>query len=289
MRIFDPHIHCFSRTTDDYERMALSGIRIVNEPAFWLGQPRTSVGTFVDYFETLIGWERFRASQYGIKHVCTLALNPKEANDPRVQGILDLMPEYLAKEGVMGVGEIGYDDMTKAEEEAFTRQLQMAQDAGLIVIIHTPHRDKKEGVIRTIDTVKSMNLEEEKIVIDHNTEETVQLVKDRTNCWAGHTLYPQTKMSIDRAVKIVERYGTEKMLFNSSADWGLSDPLNLPKLAFELRKLGHEEQKIERLLWTNPIEFMGQSGKLDLSELDLSTAGPVDVSALFEGSSIQRS
>ena len=83
MRIFDPHIHMTSRTTDDYEAMYAAGVRAVVEPAFWLGQPRTSVDSFVDYFDGLLGWERFRASQFGIAHHCTIALNPKEANDPR--------------------------------------------------------------------------------------------------------------------------------------------------------------------------------------------------------------
>ena len=75
MRFFDPHIHMISRTTNDYEAMAAAGVRAVIEPAFWLGQPRTSVGSFVDYFSTLLGWERFRASQFGVQHYCTIGLN----------------------------------------------------------------------------------------------------------------------------------------------------------------------------------------------------------------------
>lgn len=82
MRIFDPHIHMSSRTTDDYAAMHAAGVRALVEPAFWLGQPRTSVGSFTDYFDALVGWEPFRASQFGIAHHCTIALNPKEANDP---------------------------------------------------------------------------------------------------------------------------------------------------------------------------------------------------------------
>ena len=81
MRIFDPHAHMTSRTTDDYEAMYASGVRALVEPAFWLGQPRTSVGSFIDYFNSLLGWERFRAAQFGIRHHCTIGLNPKEAND----------------------------------------------------------------------------------------------------------------------------------------------------------------------------------------------------------------
>ncbi len=99
MRIFDPHIHMSSRTTDDYQRMAAVGVKALVEPAFWLGQPRTNVGSFTDYFDSLVGWEPFRASQFGLRHHCAIALNPKEANDSRCRGVLDLLPRYLARSG----------------------------------------------------------------------------------------------------------------------------------------------------------------------------------------------
>ena len=96
MNVFDPHIHMTSRTTDDYEAMAAAGVRAVFEPAFWLGQPRTRVGSFEDYFASLIGWERFRASQFGIQHFCAIALNPREANDPGlVREVMAILPRYL--------------------------------------------------------------------------------------------------------------------------------------------------------------------------------------------------
>ena len=79
--IIDPHTHMISRTTDDYEAMAKAGIVAVIEPAFWLGQPRTNVGSFIDYFSLISGFERFRAGQFGIRHYCTIGLNPKEANN----------------------------------------------------------------------------------------------------------------------------------------------------------------------------------------------------------------
>src|SRR2546423_15397724 len=104
MRIFEPHAHMFSRVTDDYEQMALAGIVGVLEPAFWLGQPRPSVGSFVDYFDAIIGWERFRAEQFGIRPYFTLSLNPKEAHDNRVnEARLDLIAGYCAKDVLLGV------------------------------------------------------------------------------------------------------------------------------------------------------------------------------------------
>ncbi len=79
--VIDPHIHMTSRTTDDYEAMRAAGIVAIIEPAFWLGQPRTTLGAFKDYFSSLVGFERFRASQFGIQHYCTIGLNSKEANN----------------------------------------------------------------------------------------------------------------------------------------------------------------------------------------------------------------
>ena len=79
-----------SRTTDDYERMRDAGIVAVIEPAFWQGQPRTNVGSFIDYLSSLVGWERFRASQFGIRHYCTIGLNSKEANNEALaEAVLD--------------------------------------------------------------------------------------------------------------------------------------------------------------------------------------------------------
>ena len=126
MRIFDPHIHMTSRTTDDYEAMYDAGVRALVEPAFWLGQPRTTVGSFIDYFDALIGWERFRAAQFGIRHHCTIALNPKEANDPRCREVMEHLPRYLVKDGVVAVGETGYDSMTPEEDDILSQHLALA-------------------------------------------------------------------------------------------------------------------------------------------------------------------
>src|SRR5256714_2325752 len=176
MRIFDPHIHMSSRTTDDYERMAAAGVRALVEPAFWLGQPRTSVGSFVDYFDGLVGWEPFRAAQFGIRHHCAIALNPKEANDPRCAGVLDVLPRYLAKDGVVAVGEVGYDSMTPEEDDAFARQLAMAVGYDLPALVHTPHRDKRRGTERTLDVGKESGIEPGRVAGDHLNEGTLGVV-----------------------------------------------------------------------------------------------------------------
>ncbi|WP_030023185.1 TatD family hydrolase [Streptomyces monomycini] len=279
MRIFDPHIHMTSRTTDDYEAMHAAGVRAVVEPSFWLGQPRTSPASFFDYFDSLLGWEPFRAAQYGIAHHCTLALNPKEANDPRCTPVLEALPRYLVKDPVVAVGEIGYDSMTPAEDTALAAQLQLAVDHGLPALVHTPHRDKAAGLRRTLDVLRESDLPPDHVVLDHLNETTVGEATD-SGCWLGFSLYPDTKMDPDRMVRILRLHGTGRVLVNSAADWGRSDPLTTRRVGEAMLAAGFTEDDVDQVLWRNPVAFYGLSGRLDLS-----TPAP---SALHEGNSILR-
>jgi predicted metal-dependent TIM-barrel fold hydrolase len=263
LRIFDPHIHMTSRTTDDYERMYAAGVRAVVEPSFWLGQPRTNVGSFLDYFDALLGWEPYRAAQYGIRHHCALALNPKEANDRRCAGVLAELPRYLLKDSVVAVGEIGYDSMTAEEDQVFEAQLALAAEHDLPVLVHTPHRDKVAGTRRTLEVVAAAGTAPERVLVDHLNEPTVGMVAD-SGCWMGFSVYPDTKMDPDRMVAILKEYGTSRMLVNSAADWGRSDPLKTRAVADAMLAAGFGEDDVDQVLWRNPVAFYGQSGRLDL-------------------------
>jgi predicted metal-dependent TIM-barrel fold hydrolase len=277
-----------SRTTDDYEAMYASGVRAVVEPAFWLGQPRTSVGSFTDYFDSLLGWERFRAAQFGIRHHATIALNPKEANDPRCREVLAEVPRYLLKDGVVAVGEVGYDSMTPEEDEVFAAQLQMARGAELPVLVHTPHRDKLAGTRRTLDVVRESGLAPERVLVDHLNETNVALVRD-AGAWAGFSIYPDTKMDEDRMVALLREYGTERMIVNSAADWGRSDPLKTAKTGRAMLAAGFSDDDVDQVLWRNPVAFYEQSGNLVLDPVPGFTEGaPPTPGVEFEGSSVLR-
>jgi len=257
MKYLDPHIHCISRVTDDYENMFQAGVRCVVEPSFWLGQPRTSVGTFRDYFLMILEWERERASMYGIEHRCTIGLNPKEANDEKLADeVLEILPEFMARPGCVAVGELGYDGITDAEERAYIKQVEMAQAHGLPIMVHTPHRDKARGTIRSMDVLTDMGVDPDTVIIDHSTEETTKTILDR-GFWAGHTVYPETKLTIERFVNIYEDFKDEKITVNSSGDWGKADPLSVPKAAALLERRGHDRAGIQKVVWDNPVQFYG--------------------------------
>ena len=286
MRFFDPHVHMVSRTTDDYQAMADAGVVALIEPAFWLGQPRTGVDTFRDYFSSLLGWERFRASQFGIKHYCTIGLNSKEANNEKLaEAVMEILPQFIYKEGVVGVGEIGFDDQTALEEKYYRAQLELAKDAGLPVQIHTPHRDKKKGTQRSMDIALEHGLDPHMVIVDHNNEETVKEVLDR-GFWAAFTIYPFTKMGNERMVEVVKQYGSERIMINSAADWGISDPLAVPKTAALMHESGIDLNDIHLVTYANAVKAFAQSGQIDEADFDL--AKNIDQSEKFNGSSILR-
>jgi predicted metal-dependent TIM-barrel fold hydrolase len=263
--------------------MAAAGIRAVVEPAFWLGQPRTSVGSFVDYFDTLLGWEPFRAAGFGVQHHCAIALNPKEANDPRCREVLDVLDRYWAKDGVVAVGEIGYDSMTPQEDEAFAFQLAKAREHGLPALVHTPHRDKPAGTQRSLAVVAESGIDPGLVLLDHLNELTAALAMD-AGCWAGFSVYPDTKMDERRMVAALKQYGTDRIVVNSAADWGRSDPLKTVRVAEAMLAAGFDHEDVDKVLWQNPVEFYAQSGRLELSGNEPLVAAH----ATFAGSSVLR-
>lgn len=284
MRIFEPHAHMTSRTTDDYETMRDSGIEALVEPAFWLGQPRSSTGSFIDYFNSLIGWEPYRAAQFDIAHHCTIALNPKEANDLSFRDdVLALLPRYLAKDRVVAVGEIGYDSMTAEEDFALEAQLALAIEFDLPVLVHTPHRNKLEGTKRTIDVVRASGIAPERVLIDHNNELTAKLVLD-SGCWAGFSIYPFTKMDESRMVKVIQDHGTHHIIVNSAIDWGKSDPLKVRKTANEMLNSGFTNDDVDTVVWQNPVAFFEQSQRLVLDRGESIRSEMV----AFDGNTINR-
>ena len=286
MMLIDPHAHMISRTTDDYEAMAASGVVAVIEPAFWVGQPRTNVGSYLDYLSSIVGFERFRASQFGIRHYCTIGLNSKEANNEELaEGVMELIPRFALKEGVVAIGEIGYDEQSKLEDKYFRLQLELAKKLDLPVMIHTPHRDKKRGTTRSMDVCDEHGLEPSKVVVDHNNEETVQETLDR-GYWAAFSVYPTTKMGSTRMVQLLRQYGGKQMIVDSACDWGISEPLGVAKTAKLALQQGIPAEHVRMACYQNALDAYGQSGQM--KEDDWLNPPEIDQRKDYEGNSILR-
>jgi uncharacterized protein len=265
MHIIQPHYHAIARTAQDYERMAYSGVVAVAEPAFWAGFDRLYPETFIDYFRQISEFEPTRAAQYGIRHFCWVAVNPKEAENPSLsRAVLEKMPDFFDKPNVLGVGETGLHKSSRSECEIMEAQVDLAIRYNQLLLIHTPHlADKLRGTKRILDILRGMPVDPARVWIDHVEEHTIRPVKD-AGYWLGFTLYPITKCSPKRAVDMLEKYGFERTLVNSSADWGPSDPFLLQECILDFRSRGHAEQEAIEVFYNNPARFLGQCPKFDL-------------------------
>ncbi|MEM1225599.1 MAG: TatD family hydrolase [Planctomycetota bacterium] len=263
MDFIDPHIHMVSRTTDDYELLAKMGCVAVSEPAFWAGFDRGTVDGFRDYFHQLTDVEPRRAGQFGIQHFCWLCINAKEAENVSLsRDVIEMIPEFLDRPGVLGIGEIGLNKNTKNEATVFLEHIELAVTHDQPILIHTPHlEDKYQGTRMILDMLcDDSRIDPDRVLVDHVEEHTVGEVLDR-GFWAGMTLYPVTKCTPDRAADMIERYAGEKLLANSAGDWGVSKPTAVPDLIMEMRRRGHSDALTRRVVYDNPVGFFSKSGK----------------------------
>jgi len=263
MRYIEPHGHMVSRTTDDYQAMVTAGCRAVCEPAFWAGYDRGSVSGFRDYYRQLTEYEPARSAKFLLPHYSWIALNPKEAEDLALaRDVLAVIPEFLEKPNVLGIGEIGLNRNTRNEMKVFEDHVELAIKHDTLILVHTPHlEDKLKGTTLILDVLRSNSkVKPERVIIDHVEEHTIRRVLD-AGFWAGITLYPDSKSSPPRAVDMLEMCGDERIWLNSACDWGVSDPLAVPKTALEMRRRGHTDDFVDAVLYRNPVRFLSQSPK----------------------------
>lgn len=270
MYFIDPHVHMISRVTDDYERMARMGCVAVSEPAFWAGFDRGSVDGFRDYFRQLTEFEPKRAGWSNIQHYTWLCINAKEAENVSLsREVIAMIPEFLDKPGVLGIGEIGLNKNTPNECTIFREHLDLAAETNELILIHTPHlEDKYKGTRMIIDMLLAdSRIEPDRVLIDHVEEHTVGAAREE-GFWCAMTLYPITKCTPARAADIIEMYGDEQIMVNSAGDWGPSTPLAVPDFIQEMRNRGHPESKIKKIVYDNPLEFFSKSRNFQFTPPD---------------------
>ena len=188
-----------------------------------------------------------------------------------------MIPEFLDHPSVLGIGEIGLNKNTKNEAIVFLEHVEFAAKHDELILVHTPHlADKYQGTRMILDMIRGdRRIKPERVCIDHVEEHTIRLALEAGH-WVGMTLYPITKCTPARAADLIETYGTERVMVNSAGDWGHSDPLAVPELIFEMRRRGHADALIRKVVYENPLTFFAQSARFDFVASETTeTAGAV--------------
>ena len=179
-----------------------------------------------------------------------------------------MIPEFLHRPGVLGIGEIGLNKNTRNEATVFLEHLDLAARTQELVLVHTPHlADKYQGTRMILDMLRDdQRIHPERVCIDHVEEHTIRDALEAGH-WVGMTLYPITKCTPARAADMIELFGSERIMVNSAGDWGHSDPLAVPEFIFEMRRRGHDEALIRKVVHDNPLAFFSQCARYRLSSL----------------------
>jgi predicted metal-dependent TIM-barrel fold hydrolase len=141
------------------------------------------------------------------------------------------------------------------------------------------------GASRSMDIILEHRIAPEKVVIDHVNEETVREVTER-GFWAAFSIYPHSKMTAQRMFDIVRGYGAERLIIDSACDWGVSDPMSVPKTAALLAERGVDPEDVRRVTYANALAAYGQSGQM--REQDWASAAAIDQRDLYEGNTVLR-
>ena len=145
-------------------------------------------------------------------------------------------------------------------------------------MIHTPHRDKRPGTLRTMDVLKEHGFDPARCVIDHNNEETIRAVAIAD--------YPNTKMGSERMAAVVESYGPERLIVDSACDWGVSDPLAVAKTARLMAQRGVSADAIHQVVYANALKVYGLN--TEMKEEHWLAPSAIDQRTFYEGNSVLR-
>jgi predicted metal-dependent TIM-barrel fold hydrolase len=199
-----------------------------------------------------------RLSRAGIHATLALGVHPRSLPRRGLQAVLDALPAAFDTRRVVALGEIGLHHGGPAEEEAVVEQLRLARRLRVPVLVHTPERDKERHTRRLLALLREHGPRAERVLVDHVSTRTLPLVLGCGH-WAGLTIQ-QGALKAERAVALVARTGSERLVLNSDAGDRVGDILGFPRAVHLLAEAGLSERLVRRVAFGNAEAFLGGTG-----------------------------
>ncbi len=250
--MIDAHVHADTRPYEDFEKMAIAGVdRIVSCAHDPLKMSTSSV--LFDHFNRILENDSKRAEKNGLKLYAAIGIHPRSiCSDFEV--VLNKLPEMLENTNVVAIGEIGLEKASESEKNVFKKQLELAEELQMKVVVHTPRTNKRAVTMVTASMLEE-NINPSLVQLDHIDRSIIDRVVD-AGWMLGLTVQPQ-KMTADQAVAILDEYGFDRFVLDSDMSSSPSDPLSVPKTVHKLKLAGFKGKEIERVSSENAAEFYG--------------------------------
>ncbi len=248
--IIDAHIHSDSRPVEDFQQINMAGVKAVVSCAYDPLEMRQSNVCF-EHFNRMLNVEKKRVEKHNIKYFMALGIHPR-AIPTDYENVLDKLPEYLSRDDVIAIGEIGLDSASVLEQEVFIKQLRMADNLNYRVIVHTPRTNKAEVTSKTMELIDE-NIDPKLVQLDHVDFSIVDEVVDK-DYTPAITVQPQ-KMSVEDTIKVLDEYGFDKFIVDTDMSYAPSNPMNLARLKHELEINSYEKKNIDKVMYNNFMKF----------------------------------
>jgi predicted metal-dependent TIM-barrel fold hydrolase len=257
LKIIDTHVHSIFRPTQFFENYRLMGVETLISVAYYPVVPNHSE-TLEDLFRWLIELEPKRLQKIGISGFCGIGIHPRSIPKHLNPTLYSRIEEYSQSPEVVCLGEIGLEKGSKEEVEVLEKQLDIAINRNLPVILHTPGKNKREMTRKLIEILDSMTIR--KIVIDHVTLENIDLVLN-TEFYIGLTVQ-LGKLSLEDFLQIIRQYGdnSNRFILNSDLGIDIAQDYIVPKAVNQMFMEKIEELKIESISHKN-AELLFQFNK----------------------------
>ena len=250
-KMIDTHMHADSRSSEDFEKMFVSGIDTAISCSYYPYTINNNPEILLNHLNRILNFEPKRAGEYGLDLRVALGIHPANSIGNN-EIIFDQLEKWIENKDIIAIGEIGLDENTELEKEVFKKQLELAENTSSKVIIHTPRKNKLE-VLRDIKEILLETINPKLVVIDHINLNVIEEVIDE-DFTIGLTVQPQ-KMDVEEAIQILDKYGFDKFLLNSDISNKPSDPLSVPKTVRTLKRLGYDEKEINKVAFENAKQF----------------------------------
>ncbi len=248
--IIDAHLHADCRPVEDFKNMKIAGVDAIISCAYDPLEMKNSNVSF-EHFNRIVDRETKRVENEGIKLYCAIGVHPR-AIPKDYHKVIEKLPEYLDKDNVIAIGEIGLERANELEEEAFIEQLKLADENEYKIIVHTPRTNKIEVTNRIIELLDD-NINPKQVQLDHIDFSIIKSVIDKDYS-LGITVQP-LKMSTEDTVRMLEEYGYDKFVLDSDISYAPSNPMALPETKHKLEKIGINKNNINKVMFENVSKF----------------------------------
>lgn len=260
MKIFDAQIRSDTRTDDELRNLHYFETDRVVTTAHDL-RPFERADDLLGYFEDLVTTEVARLRRCGLTGHVALGVLPGAQPRRAHYEVWREMPFALQDRAVIAVGEIGAWEDSTPQWELFDRQVKMALEQELPVIVTPGPELPINMTYKMMTRLESLGMAPGHCLmnrLDHKLLATVVAEGFIGGVAVGYrNMEPRQAATSISETLMAEEDARHRIVLNSSLRRGAADILGVPKTIVALGEAGVSDPIIERLARGNALELFG--------------------------------